>query len=30
MPIDELFDSMLAQSDGELFKSITNKIYSAP
>ena len=30
MPIDQLFDSMLAPSDGELYKSITNKIYSAP
>ena len=30
LPIDQLFDSMLAPSDGELYKSITNKIYSAP
>lgn len=30
MPVEQLMDSMLAPNDGELYKSIENKIYSSP
>jgi hypothetical protein len=29
-PPEDLFDSMLAPSDGNLYKSIVNRIYNAP
>lgn len=29
-PSEDLFDSMLAPKDGQLYKSVVNRIYSAP
>ena len=30
MPFEDLMDNMLAPENGELYKSIMNKIYTAP
>lgn len=30
MPSEELFDSMIAPLDGQLYKSVVNRIYNAP
>jgi hypothetical protein len=30
MPVEQLFDSMIAPIDGDLYNSITNKIYQSP
>jgi hypothetical protein len=29
-PFEDLFDSMLAPNDGNLYKSVVNRIYNAP
>lgn len=29
-PIEEMFDSMIAPQDGNLYKSVVSRIYSAP